>query len=221
MAMSPMISVCCTVSYCAPRTLRRGRFFAALQNTATLFSDTKPDLSIQIRLGGQATSSASLLGYGFRSASNRAILAYWLPILSKAGDSSPAAKVTLQITNSGIHNPVLVDVTTGEMTPLSWKSGTADTLERVPLGDSVMAIADEEYFDWMELPEAPSELILASEQGHARLTWRVHGGDPEFVYIERRFGDRGRWRPLAKLPAGQTSFIDKQNPNEHEASSYR
>ncbi len=193
--------------------------FAALQNTATLFSDTKPDPSIQIRLGGQTTSSASLLGYGFRSASNRAILAYWLPILSKAGDSSPAAKVTLQITNSGIHNPVLVDVTTGEMTPLSWKSGTADTLERVPLGDSVMAIADEEYFDWMELPEAPSELILASEPGDARLTWKVHGSSLEFVYIERRFGDRGRWQPVAKLPASQTSFVDKQSSNEREASS--
>ncbi len=112
-----------------------------------------------------------------------------------------------------------MDVTTGETTPLSWKSGTADTLERVPLGDSVMAIA--EYFDWMELPEAPSELILASEPGDARLTWKVHGSSLEFVYIERRFGDRGRWQPVAKLPASQTSFVDQQSSNEREASSYR
>jgi glycosyl hydrolase family 39 (putative alpha-L-iduronidase) len=195
--------------------------FAALQNTATLFSDTKPDPAIQTRLGGQALPSASLLSFAFRSAKNKAIVAYWLPVLSRAGDNAPAAKVTLQITNSGIRNPVLVDVTTGEMTPLSWKSGAADTLEQVPLSDSVMAIADEEYFDWMELPEAPSELILARELGDARLTWKVHGGNPEFVHIERRFSDRGRWQPVAKLPASQTSFLDKQSPNEGEARSYR
>ena len=135
--------------------------FAALQNTATLFSDTKFDPSIRMRIEKLPSSSPSLLGYGFRSPKNKAILAYWLPVLSKADDGSPTAKVTLQLTNSGIQNPMLVDVTSGEMTALSWKAGTTDTLEQVPLRDSVMAIADQSYFDWMELPEAPSELILA------------------------------------------------------------
>jgi hypothetical protein len=148
-------------------------------------------------------------------------VAYWSPVLSKAGDTSTAAKVTLQITNSGIRNPVLVDVTTGEMTLLTWKSGTTDTLEQLPLSDSVRAIADEKYFDWMELPEAPSELNLTREGGDARLTWRVHGGNPEFVYVERRAGDGGRWQSVSKLPANQTSFVDSRGSNEHAAASYR
>src|SRR5215470_6964961 len=83
--------------------------FAALQNTTTLFSDTEFDPTIQIRHDGSVPSAPSLLGYGFRSLKNKAIIAYWLPVLSKAGDQSPPAKVTLQITNSGIQNPALVD----------------------------------------------------------------------------------------------------------------
>jgi hypothetical protein len=195
--------------------------FSALQNTAALFSDTTPDPAIQVHLSGSSPASAPLLGYGFRSANNKAIVAYWLPVLSKAGDTSPAAKATLQITNSGIQSPVLVDVTSGDMTPLSWKSGTTDTLEQVPLGDSVMAIADAEYFEWMELPEAPSELVLTREGGDVRLTWRAHGGNPESVYVERRVGNGGRWQTVAKLPASQTSLVGKQSANERAAISYR
>jgi hypothetical protein len=195
--------------------------FAALQNTATLFSDTTPDPSIQVRLENSSAASVPFVSYGFRSASNKAIVAYWLPVLSKAGYTSPAMKATLQIAKSSIQNPVLVDVGSGEMTPLSWKSGTTDTLAEVPLGDGVMAIADEEYFDWMELPEAPSELISTREGGASRLTWRAHGGNPESVYVERRDGDGGSWQSIAKLPASQASFVDKQASSAHRASSYR
>jgi len=195
--------------------------FAALQNTATLFSDTKFDPSIRMRIERSPSSSPSFLGYGFRSPENKGILAYWLPVLSKAGDRSPAARVTLQIAGSGIQNPVLVDVTSGEMTALSWKAGTTDTLEQMPLRDSVMAIADESYFDWMELPEAASDLVLAREKEGVRLTWRTHGGNPKSVSVERRDGAHGLWRPVAKLPASQTAFLDKEIANGQRTVSYR
>ena len=194
--------------------------FAALQNTTTLFSDTQFDPSIQIHSDGPAPSSL-LLGYGFRSPKNKAILAYWLPVLSKAGGQPPRARVNLRIINSGIQNPVLVDVTSGEMISLPWKVGSTDTLEQVPLRDSVMAIADESYFDWMELPEAPSELILAREQGGVRLTWRTHRGNPEFVSVERRMGEHGQWLTIAKLPTSQTSFLDNQVSGDQRTTSYR
>ncbi len=196
--------------------------FAALQNTATLFSDTTSDPSIHIHADGRADSfSPVLLGHGFRSAKNKAIIAYWMPVLSKAGDRSPAARVDLQILNSGILNPVLVDVTSGEMTALSWKSGSTDILEQVPLRDSVMAIADESYFDWTELPEAASDLILAREQEGVRLTWKIHGGNPQFVAVERRMGDHGQWQTVAKLPASQTSFLDQRISNDQGTRSFR
>ena len=68
--------------------------FAALQNTATLFSDTTFAPSVQIHADSPASLSQPLLGFGFRSAQNKAIVAYWLPVLSKAGHHSPAAKVS-------------------------------------------------------------------------------------------------------------------------------
>ena len=195
--------------------------FAALQNTATLFSDAKFDPSIQIQADNSASSSHPLLSYGFRSPKNKAIVGYWLPVLSKAGNRSPAAAVTLRILNTSIQNPVLVDVTSGEMTSLSWKPGTTDTLEQMPLRDSVMAIADESYFDWMELPEAPSELVLAMEEGGVHLGWKLHGGNPESVSLERRIGQHGRWETVAKLPPSQTSFVDKQVSRAQQMTSYR
>src|SRR5215472_8043329 len=194
--------------------------FAALQNTTTLFSDTKFDPSIQVRSHGAATSP-SLLSYGFRSPRNKAIIAYWLPVRSTAGDRSPPANVNLQIIDSGIQNPVLVDITSGEMTPLSWKLGTTDTLERLPLFDGVMAIAHESYFDWTELPEAASELTLAKEPEGLGLTWKIHAGNPEFVSVERRIGQQGQWLSVAKLPAAETSFLDKQISNDKRPVSYR
>lgn len=203
-----------------PEDFTPRRAFVALENTATLFSDTNFDPRIQIRSEESASSLPSLLEYGFRSPKNKAILAYWLPVLSKAGDHSPPAKVTLRVLNSGIQNPVLVDVTSGEMTSLSWKPGTNDTLEQIPLRDSVMAIADESYFDWTELPEAPSEMILAIEEAGVHLTWKIHGSNLKSVIVERRRGDHGQWETAAKLPPGQASFLDRQLPS-HGNTSYR
>jgi hypothetical protein len=195
--------------------------FAALQNTATLFSDTRFDPSVEIHADSRASSSQSLLGFGFRSPQNKAIVAYWLPALSEAGDHSPATKVSLQILNSGIQNPVLVDVISGEMTALSWKPEVTDTLEQMPLRDGVMAIADESYFDWMELPEAPSDLTLAKDEARIKLSWKIHGGNPEFASVERRIGEHGKWNTVTRLPATQTTFLDKPVPHDDGRVSYR
>src|SRR5437870_8389303 len=55
--------------------------FAALGNTNALFSDTKPDVSIQMeppdipQVPGKPRYP--FFGYGFRSAQGKAIVAYW------------------------------------------------------------------------------------------------------------------------------------------------
>ncbi|MGI8959901.1 MAG: GH39 family glycosyl hydrolase [Bryobacteraceae bacterium] len=188
--------------------------FAALQNTNTLFSNTQLDSSIKI----QSDSNAQAKTYAFRSSNGKAILAYWLPILSKPGDQFPAQTITLKVTDSEIQNPVLVDITSGKLTKLSWRTGSDDTLEQLPLRDSVMAIADESYFDWPELPEAPSELNASQTGTAVQLAWKVHGGRPEFIVIERRAGKQGKWQSLSKLPASTTSFADRKNA---ESLSYR
>ena len=48
-----------------------------------------------------------------------------------------------------------MDVLSGTIKPVTWKEGTTDTLDLVPVKDSIIAITDENYFDWPVLPEAP------------------------------------------------------------------
>ncbi len=73
----------------------------------------------------------------------------------------PPLYATLSLKNTGITHPVLVDVVSGEIKQVSWKPGTTDTLEALPIKDSIMAVTDESYFDWPVLPEAPSSLNLS------------------------------------------------------------
>lgn len=184
--------------------------FNAVQNTSALFSDTKLDSSIQISSPdyGRLHRAEPFMAYGFRSGGGKAIVAYWLAAHSKPGNVFPVLRGTLRIKNANIGHPVLIDVTSGEISPLEWKAGTQDTLESVALKDSVMAIADENYFDWPVLPEAPSSLTVSNAGGAGKLVWEVHGGDPTGLIIERRIGDQGSWQRIAKLPASDTEYSD-------------
>jgi len=190
--------------------------FYALQNTNALFSDTKIDPSIEV--GGadlpalRRQAGFPFLGYGFRSDSGKAIVAYWLAAHSLPGDSFPPLYATLSLKNTGITHPVLIDVVSGEIKPVKWKPGTTDTLEALPVRDSIMAVADESYFDWPVLPEAPSSLKLSIAANSAKLNWQVHGGNPTGIVVERRIdeGDatQGSWSRIAKLSATASDYSD-------------
>ena len=99
----------------------------------------------------------------------------------------------------------------GEIKPLAWKQGTTNVLESLPVRDSVLAIADETYFDWPVLPEAPSGLAVRTSAGAAELSWELHGGDITAVAVERRIGDHGKWERAAKLAANAKSYRDSTN----------
>jgi hypothetical protein len=199
--------------------------FYALQNTNALFSDTKVDPAIEISSPDAATllkqSGAPLLTYGFRSQNGKAIVAYWLDAHSLPGNVFPLLYATFFLKNTGIANPALVDVVSGEIKPVQWKQGTTDSLE-VPVKDSVMAITDEGYFDWPVLPEAPSSLnVVFAERGVA-LTWQNHGGDPTNSIVERRRNSQSRepWERIAKLDANMTEYLDRK-PQTGQPCSYR
>lgn len=187
--------------------------FAAFQNTNALFSDTRFDPSIRIQ-GPEIDPVERQTGfpffvYGFRSPGNKAIVAYWLAAHSLPGNVFPPIAMPLKIENTGIRQPVLIDVVTGKIRRLEWKKGTADTLESVPVRDSVMAIADAGYFDWPVLPEAPSSLDAVASGGSVALTWAVHGGGPTGIRVERRSGNSGApWRVVATLPSSANSYAD-------------
>lgn len=191
--------------------------FAALQNTNALFSDTKFDASIEVSgpdlpaLRRQA--GFPFLGYGFRSDSGKAIVAYWLAAHSLPGNTFPPLYATLSLKNTGITHPVLIDVVSGEIRQVKWKAGTTDTLEALPVKDSILAVTDESYFDWLVLPEAPSSLNLAVTGNTAKLDWQVHGGGgPTGIVVERRVEEgesaKTSWSRIAKLPATTTEYSD-------------
>jgi hypothetical protein len=190
--------------------------FYALQNTNALFSDTKFDPAIEIRAPDlpalRRQAGFPFMAYGFRSRSGKAIVAYWLAAHSLPGNVFPPLYAELSLKNTGISHPVLVDVVSGDIKPIEWKDGTTDTLQALPLKDSVMAITDESYFDWPLLPEAPSSLTVALRGNSAKLSWSLHGGEPKGVVVERRVeslaGDGSRWERIAKLENTATEYTD-------------
>jgi hypothetical protein len=161
-----------------------------------------------------------LLSYGFRSKNGKAIVAYWVAAHSVPGNYLPPYYATITLKNSGIQQPVLIDVVSGDIRPLNWMKGTTDTLEMLPVTDSILAIADADYFDWPVLPEAPSTLTAASIESGVKLSWEVHGGNPEHVVVERRQDStaRGSWQRIAELPASATHYSDSQVKPGQKAS---
>jgi len=185
--------------------------FYALQNTNAVFSDTKFDPTIEISGPDlpalRRHTGFPFMSYGFRNRNGKSVVAYWMAAHSLPGNSFPPLYATMSFKNTGITHPVLVDVVSGEIKPIQWKQGTTDTLELMPVKDSIMAITDENYFDWPMLPEAPSSLRASSSGKGTRVAWEVHGGDPSSVIVERQIGTGG-WTQLTKLAAHATEFAD-------------
>lgn len=209
--------------------------YPALAHTNWLFSDTRPDTSIKIaspdfeaisrRAGGP------LVSYGFRSKSGKALVAYWLAVRSEPGDRFPKYEASLNIKDSGIRRPMLIDVDSGSVTALAWKNESEGEVGPVPVRDSVMAIADADYFDWATLPEAPSSLSITMAEIGPHLIWELHGGASNGVVVERRLeakgtdadattGQAGKWEKIANLSADALSYTDSALP-DGAGASYR
>ncbi|HZU26780.1 MAG TPA: hypothetical protein VFA04_14740 [Bryobacteraceae bacterium] len=189
--------------------------FQAFQNTNALFSDTKLDSQIAIE---SSNRPASMLSYGFRNANGKAIVAWWMAVHSEPGGVFPQQTTTLKLSNTGIRTPVLIEVVSGAVSPLHWKAGTTDTLEAVPLRDSIMAIADAGYFDWKVLPEAPSDLSASVDSSGVSLRWMLHGAPPN-IAVERRDGNSGEWRRIAS--SGSVSTFTDTHPAHGSVLCYR
>ena len=186
--------------------------FAALANTNALFSDTKldPAISIKTTWGGFLRPNAPLLHYGFRNMNGKVIVAWWLAIQSAPTDTFGQLETTMTLRNTGIRRPVLIDPQSGGVFPLKWKPGSSDTIESVPVRDSILAIADADYFDWPVLPETPSGLTATMSGAAVKLSWAAHDGAAR-IAIERREGNGGTWQRITAHATG-SEFIDAKLP---------
>jgi hypothetical protein len=202
--------------------------FYALQNTNAIFSDTKFDPSIEVSGPDlpalRRHTGFPFMGYGFRNRNGKAIVAYWLAAHSLPGNSFPPLYATISLKNTGIIHPVLVDVVSGEIKSVEWKRGTSETVDLLPVKDSIMAVTDESYFDWPVLPEAPSSLDVSVTGNARKLSWQVHGGDPTGIIVERQIGRgiqlQGRWDRITKLPASANTYTDS-DLTKGKALAYR
>ncbi len=196
--------------------------YATVQNLDAVFSDTQRDESIGISspdfVSIQRDTGAPVLAYGFRSRQGKAVVGFWHSAHSWPHNAYVARYVTLNLKNTGIEHPVLASIHTGEVKPLEWKTGTRDTLERVPLLDSVQAIVDENYFDWPVLPDAPSSLEATLAGDSAKLAWAAPGGNSTGIAVERRAGERSAWEKIAKLAASAKDYTDRHLPKGQQVS---
>jgi hypothetical protein len=83
---------------------------------------------------------------------------------------------------------VLIDVVSGAIEPIA-KPESSEVFLKLPLRDTVMAIADENYFDWPVLPEAPS---LPTATVAVTLDTNVYVWAFQFEVI-RMLRDKFRW----------------------------
>lgn len=195
--------------------------FYALQNTNALFSDTKFDPSIEIASADipalRRHMGFPLFTYGFRNRNGKTIVAYWLAAHSLPGNVFPPLYTSLSLKNTGIVHPVLVDVVSGEIKPVEWKAGINDTIEGLPVRDSVMVVTDESYFDWPVLPETPSSLGASQSGKSVILQWQVHGGNPTGVIVERAVTE-GRWKEIASFDATAVEYHDSTLQTNEEVA---
>ncbi|MFN7997584.1 MAG: hypothetical protein U0Q18_28455 [Bryobacteraceae bacterium] len=186
--------------------------YQAVQNTNALFSDTRLDPEIRVTpsdIPAMHERSQPFMAYGFRAKSGKAIVAYWLAAHSLPGGTFPPIRADLKITNSGIRRPVLIDVVSGTFEPI--EPANAEVFANLPVRDSILAIADEDYMDWPVLPEAPHSLTASAGGGPIRLRWEV-GAESETAIVERRNGQRGVWARLGTQPAASREFADSNAP---------
>jgi hypothetical protein len=190
--------------------------FYALENTNALFSDTRPDPSIQIvpaDLPALHNSARPFLAYAFRGKTGKPIVAYWLAAHSVPGNVFAPIYADLKIRNSGIRHAVLIDVVSGSIESIDKPEGS-DVFPNLPVRDSVMAIAGDDYFDWPVLPEAPHSLAAVAAGSTVRLRWDA-GGEATYAIdaiVERRGGDAGAWTRIARQPAAHREYTDGNAP---------
>jgi hypothetical protein len=178
------------------------------------FLDTHVDPAISIKVldspSLDAANAANLTSYGFRSRSGKSIVTYWLAVKSFPGKPLQPVSMDVSLPGAGIDHPVLIDLDADRITELNWEGSGERQWLRVPVRDSVMAIADASYFDWPILPAAPSGLRVALRGASTQLTWKPCDEYTTGVIVERRLGPSGKWVEIDQLSGSATTYKESQ-----------
>jgi hypothetical protein len=118
----------------------------------------------------------------------------------------------IPIPDHTVQNPILIDVRTGEITPVSWRDKEARTIE-VALKDSVLAVADASYLDWPQAPETPGPLLANQAGEKVNLEWKGYGDISGFEI--QRSVDWSDWQEVAKVGAGISAYSERLPRGHH------
>jgi hypothetical protein len=178
--------------------------YYAIERTNALFGDTVRDPDIELKPKG-AADDAPFFAYGFKSRTGKSIVAYWRAARILPGHGSPSISMEVSLRNSGIVHPVLIDLDSDTVSPITWESESEHVL-RVPVRDSLMAIADAAYFDWAVLPEIPGGLTAKQSGAIVDLKWQTELSGATSIVVEGRLTQSSRWVGLARLPGNSSSY---------------
>jgi hypothetical protein len=188
--------------------------YRAFEVTSALFAQTEVDPMADIVLEApEQYAHGELRKYAYRDrASGKRIYALWLAVVADPADKFQPIETEVKLPNSQFANPILINVRTGQVISLQWLDPQKETL-RIPLNDSVVAVADASYLDWPEAPEAPGELRVTRSGLDAHLEWSKYGA-PEGFEIQRS-QDWRSWEKVAQLPSKQTSYSEALPNGRH------
>jgi hypothetical protein len=179
--------------------------YRGFEVTSALFGQAEIDPLMDIIVDPpEPYSHGQLRKYAFRDRqSGKLIFAFWLALGSNSADNFVPVDTEVEIPNSSITNPVIIDVRTGYITPAAWTDREKRTL-RIPLKDSVVAVTDSSYVVWKVAPEAPAELTATLSQHDVQLTWK--GGQNGLAFELERSRDSGPWEKVTELPTTQSTY---------------
>ena len=183
--------------------------YHSFEVTEALFGETAIDPMAEFSLDGVPAQyqHGEAQSYAFRDkASGRRIYAFWLAVVADPSDHFSAAEADLKVEDAELRHPILIDVRTGAITPLAWKSSGVLS---VPLKDSVLAVTDSTYLDWPEVPVTPGDLRATRQGENITLQWSTYGA-PSRVEIQRSI-DYGPWKKVAEVEEGKTTFSEPAN----------
>ncbi|HLI33925.1 MAG TPA: fibronectin type III domain-containing protein, partial [Terriglobia bacterium] len=189
-----------------PNAFKPREAYRAFEVTSALFGETEHDPMAEFSIAGVPARymHGQLQSYAFRDkVSGQRIYAFWLAILAEPADNFTPIDVNLKVSDPDLRKPVLIDVRTGAVTPLEWQ---AQKELRVPLKDSVMAVADASYLNWHLVPETPGELQALRTDKVITLRWKTYSR-ADRLEIERSV-NYGPWSVVGKIAGGQTTFQD-------------
>jgi hypothetical protein len=192
--------------------------FYSFQNLSAIFGQTVRDPGGEDALKPvKEFTPDQLRDFWFRDrASGRRVFAYWLAIPADPKDDLKPVMTELTISDKNITRPVLMDIRTGEIHELSWFDKARRTV-RVPLKDSVMAVADAKFLDWSEVPRTPSQLVAERSGEQVKLRWKPSPG-----VLKReveRSDDFKAWHRVGDVTAPLAEFSEKAS--DANRSTYR